>query len=122
MPTQTALLNANYINGTWESGTSSNTVQIINPATQESLAEITLAEEADTNRAIAAAAQAFPSWRRTPPQDRIQFMFKFRELLIAHADEIARTTTRENGKTFAEARAELARGIENVEVSCGMPT
>lgn len=122
MPTETALLNANYINGTWESGTSSNTIQIVNPATQDCIAEVALAEEADMNRAIAAAAQAFPSWRRTPPQDRIQFMFRFRELLIEHADEIARTTTLENGKTFAEARAELARGIENVEVSCGMPT
>ena len=122
MLTETALLNANYINGTWESGTSSNTIQIINPATQDCIAAITLAEEADTNRAVAAAASAFPAWRRTPPQDRIQFMFRFRELLIAHADEIARTTTLENGKTFAEARAELARGIENVEVSCGMPT
>ena len=58
----------------------------------------------------------------TPAQDRIQYMFKFRELLLDHADEIARTTTKENGKTLAEARAELQRGIENVEVSCGMPT
>ena len=122
MPTETALLNANYINGEWEGGTSSHTVRIVNPATQDCIAEIALAEEADTDRAVSAAAQAFPSWRRTPPQDRIQFMFRFRELLIANADKIARTTTLENGKTFAEARAELARGIENVEVSCGMPT
>jgi len=122
MPTETALLNANYINGTWESGTSSNTIRIVNPATQDIIGEIALSEESDTNRAVEAAAAAFPGWRRTPPQDRIQYMFRFRELLIANADEIARTTTLENGKTFAEARAELARGIENVEVSCGMPT
>jgi malonate-semialdehyde dehydrogenase (acetylating)/methylmalonate-semialdehyde dehydrogenase len=122
MATETALLSANYINGAWESGTSSNAVQIINPATQDCIGEIILAEEADTNRAISAAIDAFREWRTTPPQDRIQFMFSFRELLIKHADEIARTTTMENGKTFAEARAELARGIENVEVSCGIPT
>jgi malonate-semialdehyde dehydrogenase (acetylating)/methylmalonate-semialdehyde dehydrogenase len=122
MPTETALVNANYINGTWESGSSSHTIQILNPATQDCIGEIALAGEADTNRAVAAASAAFRDWRTTPPQDRIQFMFKFRELLIQHADEIARTTTQENGKTFAEARAELARGIENVEVSCGIPT
>jgi acyl-CoA reductase-like NAD-dependent aldehyde dehydrogenase len=57
-----------------------------------------------------------------PPQDRIQYMFRFRESLLEHADEIARMTTKENGKTLAESRAELQRGIENVEVSCGMPT
>jgi malonate-semialdehyde dehydrogenase (acetylating)/methylmalonate-semialdehyde dehydrogenase len=122
MAVETTLMNANYINGTWESGTSLNTVRIINPATQDCIGEIALAEEADTNRAIAAAKDAFGGWRTTPPQDRIQFMFRFRELLIQHAEEIARTTTKENGKTFAEARAELARGIENVEVSCGIPT
>src|SRR5439155_21019917 len=51
-----------------------------------------------------------------------KYLFKFRQLLEQHADEIARFTTQENGKTFAEARAELARGIENVEVACGIPT
>ena len=76
----------------------------------------------DINRAVEAAAKAFPAWRRTPPQDRIQYMFRFRELLLKHADEIARLTTQENGKTLGEARAELQRGIENVEVSCGIPT
>ena len=118
----TAQLQANYIDGTWVGGTSSNIVEVTNPATFETLAQIAMAEEDDTNRAVAAAAAAFPEWRRTPPQDRIQYMFRFRDLLLKHADEIARTTTLENGKTVAEARAELARGIENVEVSCGIPT
>jgi len=114
--------NVNYINGEWIQGSSSAVTDIVNPANQDILAKITLAEEADTVRAIEAAAAAFPAWRSTPVQDRIQYMFKFRALLLEHADEIARLTTQENGKTFAEARAELQRGIENVEVSCGMPT
>jgi malonate-semialdehyde dehydrogenase (acetylating) / methylmalonate-semialdehyde dehydrogenase len=118
----TATLEVNYIDGAWLPGSSSTVTEIINPATQQSLAQIALAEEADTVRAIEAAEAAFPQWRTTPPQDRIQYMFKFRQLLIEHADEIARMTSQENGKTFAEARAELQRGIENVEVSCGMPT
>src|SRR5258707_2763383 len=77
-------------------------------------------ERAETR--VAAASASYAAWRRTPPQNRIQYLFKFRQLLEQHADEIARLTTQENGKTFAESRAELARGIENVEVACGIPT
>jgi malonate-semialdehyde dehydrogenase (acetylating) / methylmalonate-semialdehyde dehydrogenase len=115
-------LEANYIDGTWERSKASTTTSITNPATGDVLAQIVLADENDMNRAVEAAAKAFPAWRRTPPQDRIQYMFRFRELLLKHADEIARLTTQENGKTLGEARAELQRGIENVEVSCGIPT
>jgi malonate-semialdehyde dehydrogenase (acetylating)/methylmalonate-semialdehyde dehydrogenase len=122
MAVTAATLEANFINGKWIPGSSQTVVDIVNPANQQSLAQVSLADEADTARAIEAAASAFPAWRMTPPQDRIQYMFRFRELLLEHADEIARVTTKENGKTVAEARAELQRGIENVEVSCGMPT
>ena len=68
-----------------------------------------------------AAADAFPAWRRTPPGERVQYLFKLKNLLEEHIDEIARLITRENGKTFAEAKAEMRRGIENVEVACGIP-
>ena len=112
----------NFIGGTWEASRSAEHANVTDPATGEVLARFAMASEDDTRRAIAAAAAAFPEWRRTPPQDRIQYMFRFRELLLEHADEIARITTQENGKTVAEARAELQRGIENVEVSCGIPT
>jgi malonate-semialdehyde dehydrogenase (acetylating)/methylmalonate-semialdehyde dehydrogenase len=115
-----ALLEANYVGGSWQ-GASGSSVEITNPATGEVLAGIALATPEDVNRAVAAAASAFPAWRRTPPQDRIQYLFRFRELLLERADDIARTTSQENGKTFAEARAELQRGIENVEVACGIP-
>lgn len=121
MATASATLEINYINGAWVPGSSSTVMDIVNPANQESIAQVALSEEADTTGAIEAAAAAFPDWRTTPPQDRIQYMFKFRTLLLEHADEIAKLTTQENGKTFAESRAELQRGIENVEVSCGMP-
>ena len=122
MAVAAAILEANYINGEWLPGTSDTVADIVNPANQQSLAQIALSSDTDTTRAIEAAATAFPAWRMTPPQDRIQYMFRFRELLLEHADEIARMTTKENGKTLAESRAELQRGIENVEVSCGIPT
>ncbi len=112
----------NSIGGEWRQGRSSDIFDVLNPATAEVLARIPLAGDQDVNEAIESAAAAFPAWRRTPPQNRIQFLFKFRALLEQHGDEIARTTSRENGKTFAEARAELQRGMENVEVACGIPT
>jgi malonate-semialdehyde dehydrogenase (acetylating)/methylmalonate-semialdehyde dehydrogenase len=112
----------NSIGGEWRPGRSSDIFDVHNPATAELLARVPLAGDQDVDDAIAAAAAAFPEWRRTPPQNRIQFLFKFRALLEQHGDEIARTTSLENGKTFAESRAELQRGIENVEVACGIPS
>lgn len=112
----------NCIGGEWRPGGSTDALEVFNPATAEVLARISLAAGDDVAAAVAAASAAFPGWRRTPPQSRIQFLFKFKQLLEQHADEIARTTTQENGKTLTEARAELQRGIENVEVACGIPT
>jgi malonate-semialdehyde dehydrogenase (acetylating)/methylmalonate-semialdehyde dehydrogenase len=111
----------NFINGHWKAGTTADHVNVFNPATSEVLARVSLAGQEDVNAAVKAASAAFPAWRRTPPQTRIQFLFKFKQLLEKHADEIARITTQENGKTIAEAKAELQRGIENVEVACGIP-
>src|SRR5437868_14974811 len=112
----------NCIDGNWRRGSSGQSVDVFNPATSQVLAQLDLASHQDVDSAVASASAAFPEWRRTPPQSRIQYLFKFRHLLIQNADEIARLTTQENGKTFAESRAELARGIENVEVACGIPT
>ncbi len=120
---QTAeLLAGNYVNGAWETSRTETAVDIVNPATAESLGRIGLAGEAEVAHAVEAASRAFPAWRRTPPQDRIQFLFRFREILIRRTDELARSITLENGKTLAEAKAEIQRGIENVEVACGVPT
>jgi malonate-semialdehyde dehydrogenase (acetylating) / methylmalonate-semialdehyde dehydrogenase len=112
----------NFIGGEWKRSESSDVVDVFNPATAEVLAKVPLASAQDVGATVAAAAAAFPAWRRTPPQERIQYLFRFKRLLEQHGEEIARLTTQENGKTFAEARAELQRGIENVEVACGIPT
>lgn len=117
--TSTAL---NYIAGEWHHGRSTDITRVFNPATSDVLAEFPLAGTHDVGLAVEAASRAFGEWRRTPPQDRVQYLFKFKRLLEDHAGDIARQTTLENGKTFAEARAELQRGIENVEVACGIPT
>src|ERR1051325_5459826 len=122
MTQQIAALEANYIGGAWRESQSKTYVDVTNPATSEQLAHIALSDERDVARAVEAAAKAYPAWRRTPPQDRIQYLFRFRELLLKRIDDIARAVTKENGKTLAEAKAEIQRGIENVEVACGIPT
>src|SRR4029077_15803860 len=87
----------------------------------EVLTHTPLSTRADVDAAVQTAAEAFPAWRRTPPGERIQYLFKLKNLLEEHIDELARLITLENGKTFVEAKAELRRGIENVEVACGIP-
>ena len=96
-------------------------MNVINPASSELIARTPISTKADVDAVVQAAAAAFPAWRRTPAGERIQYLFKLKFLLEDHIDELAKLITRENGKTFAEAKAELRRGIENVEVACGIP-
>src|SRR5499427_10681855 len=111
-----------YIDGQWVESNAREWSEILNPATGDSLGKVPLSDAAEVTKAIDAAATAFPAWRRTPPEDRIQPLFKLKSLLEDHLDDISRLITQENGKTFTEAKAELRRGIENVEVACGIPT
>src|SRR6058998_2568939 len=111
----------NYVDGQWRESNAAEDLDVINPATGEALAKVPLSSAAEVARAVEAAASAWPEWRRTPPEDRIQPLFKLKQLLEDHLDELSRIITQENGKTFAEAKAELRRGIENVEVACGIP-
>src|SRR5258708_8841067 len=111
----------NFINGQWTDSRASEGRDVLNPATGEVLAKVPRAEAGEVNQAVEAASAAFPEWRRTPPEDRIQPLFKLKMLLEDHLDDIARIITQENGKTFTEAKAEMRRAIENVEVACGIP-
>jgi malonate-semialdehyde dehydrogenase (acetylating)/methylmalonate-semialdehyde dehydrogenase len=111
----------NYINGHWTDSPTTDWRDVINPATGETLAQVPLANAAEVNAAVEAAAAAWPEWRRTPPEDRIQPLFKLKMLLEDHLDDFGRIIAQENGKTFAEAKAEMRRAIENVEVACGIP-
>jgi malonate-semialdehyde dehydrogenase (acetylating)/methylmalonate-semialdehyde dehydrogenase len=111
----------NYVDGAWRPSATTEYVDVLNPATAELLARTPLSNAADVDAAVQAAAAAFPTWRRTPPGERIQYLFKLKNLLDEHIGEIARLITLENGKTLAEAKAEIRRGIENVEVACGIP-
>jgi len=112
----------NFIAGEWRESNAVEFLGVHNPATGEVIAHTPLSDAAEVNAAVEAAAAAYPDWRRTPPEDRIQPLFKLKQLLEDHIDDLARLITQENGKTFAEAKAELRRAIENVEVACGIPT
>src|SRR6266436_677108 len=124
MTVATAILTKvpNFVNGQWIESGATEWVDVANPATGEIIAQTPLADAAEAAAAVEAAAAAFPEWRRTPAEDRIQPLFKLKHILEDQIEDLARILTTENGKTFAEAKAELRRAIENVEVACGIPT
>src|SRR6202047_4038072 len=117
--TRTKVLN--YIDGSWVESKATEWRDVVNPATGETISRTPLSTAAEVDAAVESAAAAFRAWRRTPPEDRIQPLFKLKQLLEEHVDELGRIITLENGKTFAEGKAELRRAIENVEVACGIP-
>jgi malonate-semialdehyde dehydrogenase (acetylating)/methylmalonate-semialdehyde dehydrogenase len=112
----------NYIGGQWEAAVATQAIPVTNPATGELLAEAPLSSAADVAKAVKAASDALPAWRRTPAGDRIQPLFRLKALLDANYHDIARLITQECGKTLAESEGELKRGIENVEVASGIPS
>jgi malonate-semialdehyde dehydrogenase (acetylating) / methylmalonate-semialdehyde dehydrogenase len=112
----------NFVNGRWVEPLASEWLDVTNPATGEAIARVALSDAIETAAVVEAAAAAYPEWRRTPPEDRIQPLFRLKYLFEEHIDELARIITQENGKTLTESRAELRRTIENVEVACGIPT
>jgi malonate-semialdehyde dehydrogenase (acetylating)/methylmalonate-semialdehyde dehydrogenase len=112
----------NYIGGEWRSSASEAGVEVRNPATGELLGRSPAGGTDDIAAAVEAAGAAFPEWRAVPAPERIQYLFRLKQLLEDHFEELAHLITTENGKTLAEARGELRRGIENVEVACGIPT
>ena len=114
----------NYINGKWKESNEGSTINVYNPATQDILAEVPYGKKTsvDVHQAVAAAGEALKEWRGTPVMKRIQPLYKLKQLLEEDMDEIARLITLECGKSFSESKAEMQRGIENVETACAAPT
>ena len=111
----------NYIDGAWRRSGATAFLDVRNPATAETLVRVPLTPRAEVDTAVQAAQTAFEGWRRTPAPERIQYLFRLKTLLEESYRDIARTITQECGKTLGEAEGELRRGIENVEVACGIP-
>ncbi|MCU0472847.1 MAG: CoA-acylating methylmalonate-semialdehyde dehydrogenase [Bacteroidales bacterium] len=112
----------NFINGQWCDSKESKVRDVLNPATGECLAKVPAGSKEDIDDAAESAHQAWWSWRNKPPTQRVQYLFKMKQILEKNSDEIAEICTSECGKTFAESKGELARAIENIEVACGIPT
>ncbi len=100
---------------------SERTSPVFNPAIGEQTGVVALSMAAEVADAIAAAKDAFPAWSNTPPLKRARMMFRFKELLDAHIEDIAHRVSAEQGKTHDDALGEIARGIEVVEFACGIP-
>jgi len=111
----------NAIDGRKIASSSPRAAPVYDPATGEQTAEVKLSTAGEVSSAVAAAKKAAASWGNTPPLKRVQPMFRFKELLQRHADEIARAISKEHGKTHADAQGELARGIDVVDFACGIP-
>jgi malonate-semialdehyde dehydrogenase (acetylating)/methylmalonate-semialdehyde dehydrogenase len=112
----------NAIGGFRRASASVRRTQVFNPATGEPIADLPLSTSEEVAHAVATAKRAFGDWRNTPPLKRARLMFRFKELLEANSDRLAREISREHGKTHADALGELQRGIEVVEFACGIPT
>jgi malonate-semialdehyde dehydrogenase (acetylating)/methylmalonate-semialdehyde dehydrogenase len=112
----------NYVGGRWTPAESAERLDVTNPATGETLAQVPLSSAADLDAAVAAAREALPAWRKVNVIERGRRLFALREGLDARREELALSVTTEMGKTLVDARAEVARMIEMVEAACAIPT
>jgi len=110
------------IGGRFQESGSDEVDPIYDPATGETIALLPYSTPEEIDRAVGAAAEAFPAWADTPVPERAQVMFRFKALLEDLFEDLSRLVTHENGKTLAEARGEVRRAIEVVELACGAPT
>jgi len=111
----------NFVGGSWVPAKAASTLDVTNPANGEVLARVPLSTRADVDGAAAAAAAAWPDWRSRAVGERTEFIYSLREQFRRRLDEIAASITREGGKVTSDARAEVTRAIEVLEVACATP-
>lgn len=112
----------NFINGQWVESKGNSVLDVVNPATGIPISKVPAGSKEDIQDAADAARNASAAWRNTPATQRVQYLFKMKQILEANTDRIAEICTKECGKTFAESKAEMIRALENIEVACGIPT
>jgi len=110
-----------YIDGKRFEGSSGRWGDVFNPATGERTRRVALGGADEIDRAVQAAAAAFPAWAATPPLTRARIMFRLKDLLEREAPSLARIITDEHGKVLSDAQGEVTRGLEVVEFACGIP-
>ncbi|MFJ5621212.1 CoA-acylating methylmalonate-semialdehyde dehydrogenase [Peribacillus loiseleuriae] len=112
----------NYINGEWVEARSTETADVLNPATGETLVRVPISSKEDVDQAVRAADEAFKTWKNTPVPKRARILYKYHYLLTENHEKLARLVVEENGKAYKEAYGEVQRGIECVEFAAGAPT
>src|SRR5450631_2613449 len=110
-----------WIDGKHRQATSARSGEITNPATGRVIKRVPFCNAADIDAAVQSAQRAFPAWRDSPPLRRARILMRFRELLEANKDELAKLITAEHGKTLADAAGSVQRGVEVVEFAMGIP-
>jgi malonate-semialdehyde dehydrogenase (acetylating)/methylmalonate-semialdehyde dehydrogenase len=110
-----------FVGGKQVKGTSGRTGDVFQPMTGDIIAKVALASKAELRAAVENAKAAQPAWRATNPQRRARVLFKFLELVAKETDQLADTLAREHGKTIADAKGDIQRGVEVVEFACGIP-
>ncbi|MFD8493533.1 CoA-acylating methylmalonate-semialdehyde dehydrogenase [Amycolatopsis sp. NPDC059657] len=110
-----------WIDGARTSGVSARRGDIFQPATGEVARQVVLADQSDVDTAVASAVKASQDWADSSLSSRVRILFKFRELVDAHRDELAALITAEHGKVLSDAAGEVQRGLEVVEFACGIP-
>ena len=121
MSTEDKRVVGHYIGGQSVIGTSGREGGVYNPATNELIRNVALADAAEVDKAVSNAAEAFHDWAEMPPARRVQVLYRYRELLIQNIDEMARLLSSEHGKTVDDAKGSITRGLEVVEFACGIP-
>jgi malonate-semialdehyde dehydrogenase (acetylating)/methylmalonate-semialdehyde dehydrogenase len=112
----------NYIDGYWVESQSTRSLDVHNPVTGGAIAKVPMSTTNEVNEAVAAAKSAFEEWRETPPYTRARYMFRLRNLMEERFEDLAQIIVKEHGKIIDEARGEVRRSIENVEVAAGVPS
>lgn len=111
----------NYINGNWVDPENMGYLPVENPSTGEVIDQCPLSTREEVNGAVTSAFEAFNEWKNRPISQRSEYLFRLAELIRKHEEEISLLIVKEMGKSFVDAKAEVKRALQNIEVACGMP-
>jgi len=112
----------NYVGGEWKESSATEWLDDTNPATGQAIARVPLSTKEDVDEAVQCALAAWETWRETPPLARSHYLFALRDLMEQHFEDLSRVVVQDMGKTIDEARGEVRRAVENVEVAAGIPS
>jgi malonate-semialdehyde dehydrogenase (acetylating)/methylmalonate-semialdehyde dehydrogenase len=111
----------NYVDGKWRQIDTSRGRDVWDPSTGDVIARVPISDRYQVEEAVAASAGSATEWRRTPPGERVQSLYRLKRLLEDHVEDLSRCITTEHGKVLAESRGEVRRAIDNIDMACGTP-